>query len=63
MPMYALATIPLIRKLKDFVNNVNQTWYADDTSGSGKISKLHKWWDHLITIGTHFGYFAKASKT
>ena len=45
------------------MNNVNQTWYADDDSGSGKISKLHEWWDHLITLGPHFGYFAKASKT
>ena len=63
MPMYALATIPLIRKLKDCVNDVNQTWYAGDASSSGKINKLREWWYHLITLGHHFGYFAKDSKT
>ena len=32
MLMYALATIPLIKKLKTNVNDVNQVWYADDAS-------------------------------
>ena len=39
MSMYALATIPLIQKLKDEVNYVKQVWYADDAFGSGKIEK------------------------
>ena len=30
MPMYALATIPLINHLRD-TPNVTQVWYADDT--------------------------------
>ena len=34
MPMYAVATIPLIRKLP---NLVTQVWYADDASALGSI--------------------------
>ena len=34
MAFYALATIPLIEKLKQ---NVLQIWYADDAAGGGKI--------------------------
>ena len=37
MPFYALATIPLIRKLSA---HVTQVWYADDAAACGKISDL-----------------------
>ena len=47
MPMYALATIPFIRKLKDRVNDVSQVWYADDASGAGKLHRLREWWDQI----------------
>ena len=30
MPMYALATIPLIKKLNCYLDDVSQVWYADD---------------------------------
>ena len=30
MPMYAIATIPLIKKLHCAVDDVNQVWYAHD---------------------------------
>ena len=63
MPMYALATILLIRKLKDSVNEVYQVWYADDASGAGKIHKLRKWWDQIDLARPKFGYFTNASKT
>ena len=43
MPMYALATIPLIKKLKENVEKVNQVWYADDASGTGDINSLREW--------------------
>ena len=39
MPMYALATIPLINRLRD-ETNVVQVWYADDASASGSLSSL-----------------------
>lgn len=42
MPMYALATIPLIRKLKSMIDDVNQVWYADDASGSGQVKRLRE---------------------
>ena len=63
MPMYALATIPLIRKLKNNVNDVKQVWYADDASGAGKINRLHEWWDLINTEGPKYGYFTNANKT
>ena len=63
MPMYALATIPLIKNLKSKIPEVNQVWYADDSLGSGEISKLRDWWDHLSTIGPNYGYYTNSSKT
>ncbi len=60
MPMYALATIPLIKKLE---GNYKQIWYADDATAVGKITELRKWWDKLTTAGPGYGYFPKASKT
>lgn len=63
MPMYALATIPLIRKLKDNVNDVSQVWFADDASGAGKVHRLREWWDQINTLGPKFGYFTNPSKT
>ena len=63
MPMYALATIPLIRNLKNSVSDISQVWYADDASGAGKITRLCEWWDQLNALGPKFGYFTNASKT
>ena len=63
MIMYALATIPLIRRLKDSVNDVSQVWYADDASGSGRVLSLRKWWDKISTLGPHYGYYTNAVKT
>jgi hypothetical protein len=63
MPMYALATIPLIRNLKCNVGDVSQVWYADDASGAGKVNRLRDWWDQLNTLGPKYGYFTNASKT
>ncbi len=63
MPMYALATIPLITTLKQQVPEVNQVWYADDSAGSGEISRLRAWWDHINNYGPKFGYFTNTNKT
>ena len=46
MPMYALSTIPLIRKLK---HGVKQVWYADDACAVGSLSSLHSFWSRLTT--------------
>ena len=61
MPLYALATIPLIKKLE---GNYKQVWFADDAAAAvGKITDLRDWWDRLSTSGPGFGYFPNASKT
>ena len=60
MPMYALATVSLIKKLP---TTVKQTWYADDTAGTGKIANLRGWWDEIVRLGPSFGYHPNASKT
>ncbi len=54
IPMYALATIPLIQKLS---TEVLQVWYADDATAAGKLPSLREWWNRLTTIGPAFGYF------
>ncbi len=60
MPMYVLATIPLIKKLS---SDALQVWYADDASAAGKLQSLREWWNRLTSLGPGFGYFANASKT
>ena len=60
MPMYALATIPLINRLN---SDALQIWYAYDAAAVGKISSLHEWWNKLSSLGPSYGYFANASKT
>ena len=60
MPMYALATIPLIHSLP---NNVQQAWYADDASAAGQLKDLRIWWDALVSSGSDYGYHANATKT
>ena len=60
MPMYVLATIPLICKLD---GPCKQVWYADDSAAFGTLEQLRNWWDRLITVGSQFGYFANPHKT
>ena len=60
MPMYTLATVPLIRSLPD---SVTQVWYADDATALGTVSHLQAWWDAISEKGKKYGYFANAMKT
>ena len=48
MPMYALATLPLIERLP---GEVAQVWYADDACAVGSITQLRKWWECLCQVG------------
>ena len=59
MPMYAIAMIPLIRRLN---NDVTQVWYADDACACGRLVSLRQWWDRLCELGPGFGYFPNALK-
>jgi len=60
MPLYALATLPLIKCLP---KSVSQTWYADDAAATGKISKLRDWWNGICSLGPGYGYHVNADKT
>ena len=60
MPMYGLATIPIIRKLDSICE---QIWFADDSAAIGKIAQLHAWWTKLIKVGPAFGYLPNPAKT
>ena len=60
MPMYAVATIPLIKRLP---KPATQIWYADDGSALGNIMDLREWWDELARLGPDYGYFPNSSKT
>ena len=62
MPMYALATVPLIKKLRS-VPQITQIGYADDASTAGSLEATHRWWCLLNEIGPQFGYFPNSSKT
>ena len=61
MPMYALGVVPLINALSD--DSIKQVWYADDASACGRLMDVRRWWDRLVSIGPHFGYFPNPSKT
>jgi len=60
MPMYALATLPLIARLP---SDVFQVWYADDACAGGNVTQLRLWWKRLCEMGPQFGYNANAVKT
>ena len=62
-PKYALATIPLVKKLYCHLGDVSRVWYADDASAVGKIDRLHEWWSQLVSQGPKFSYFPNAIKT
>ncbi len=60
MPMYAVATLPLIKRLP---KSATQVWYADDGSALGTVTNLREWWDELARLGPGYGYFPNPSKT
>lgn len=61
MPIYALATIPLINRLSN--SKTTQIWYADNAAAVGKVSDPCEWWETLIKEGPSFGYFPNPNKT
>ena len=60
MPMYALATLPLIKRIS---GGVTQVWYADDACACGSISQLRNWWERLRREGPGFGYNVNSTKS
>ena len=59
MAMYAVSTRPIIESLSSEIDDVAQVWFADDSSGAGKLLALKAWWDHLKCVGPKYGYFPK----
>ena len=51
MEIYALAITPLIRRLRSDEPSVKQVWFADDSTGGGKINPLRREWQRLSTAG------------
>ena len=62
MFIYAIATIPLIRKL-NYISNITQLWYADNSSAISGLSHLRMWLDLLIEIGPYYGYTPEPHKS
>eukprot|EP00923_Selenidium_pygospionis_P002843 GHVN01004364.1.p1 GENE.GHVN01004364.1~~GHVN01004364.1.p1 ORF type:complete len:695 (+),score=78.46 GHVN01004364.1:2-2086(+) len=62
MALYAVATLPLIRSLKD-VEGAQQVWYADDAAAGGIFASLRSWMERLMVEGPAFGYFVNPEKT
>ena len=65
MGLYGLGIKPLIDDLATIIDieKCIQVWYADDSSASGELGEMKKWWDRLCIIGPKYGYFPLASKT
>ena len=61
MPLYALATIPLIKHLSSF--KVEQCWYADDAAAGGQLGDIRRGWEDVSRQGPGYGYFPNAQKT
>lgn len=61
MPIYALATLPLIKKIAS--SDTTQVWYADDSAAAGDIPGLSKWWNCLNQNGPQYGYHPNSTKT
>ena len=61
MAIYAIATIPLLRKAE--TPSTTQVWFADDTTSGGKLGGLRHWWDILATHGPRYGYDINAEKS
>src|ERR1700710_1685258 len=59
MAMYALALVPLLRKLHPLCR---QVWYADDATGCDSFARMREWFDALQRHGPKYGYYPKPSK-
>ena len=58
MAFYAISTAPILKHLLDstLYDSVWQAWFADDSSATGNLTGIHKWWTNLLEIGPKYGY-------
>ena len=61
MPMYAIASVPLIDRIS--TANSPQVWYADDATTGGKLTAVREWWDKLSSLGPSYGYYPNEPKS
>eukprot|EP00794_Sanderia_malayensis_P018637 gene18637-biopygen15703 len=61
MPVYALATVPLLESVSS--NDTKQVAYADDLVSAGKLRPLLKWWENLLNVAPKVGYYPKSTKS
>ena len=47
MPMYAVATLPTIKRLP---KSTTQVWYTVNASAFGTITDLQQWWDEVTLL-------------
>ena len=60
MAMYAIGTLPLIKRLGSIVK---QIWYADDSAAGSTLDNLKSWWLKLNEIGPQYGYYINPKKS
>ena len=61
MAMYALASLPLYRRI-DPLKSVKQVWYAEDCTAGGSVEDLFHWMK-LRDIGPQYGYNPNPTET
>ena len=63
MICYGLASLPLIRSLKEENASWRQVWYADDAGIYGKLQDIRRVYLDLATKGPKWGYIPEPSKS
>ena len=63
MVMYAIGTLPLIRRVRKQAIDANHSWYADDSSVVGRFPDLKRVYSALCIWGVNYGYIPNSSKT
>ena len=60
MAMFALASMPLIRKVA--TEGATQAWFADDSGSGGKLFSIRQWGDRLVVYGPKYSYYPNPVK-
>ena len=63
MVMYAIGTLPLIRRVRKQAIDAKHSWYADDSSVVGRFPDLKRVYSALSIWGVNYGYIPNSSKT
>ena len=62
MAMYAIGTRSLIDSLGELNADIVQAWFADDSTCTGKLEDLLRWFRKLKELGPLYGYYPEPSK-